>query len=118
MAQICQDFVMDAKNDLSIRFEGVYNESTGQIITIGDILDASWAMTPYEEQTTPIAQKTLGNGIAVPADGVVIVSISNSDTDGLYGEYSHELRLKSAGGVLTAARGKVTIRYQIANNPA
>lgn len=117
MAQICQDFTMYSRNDLSIRFEGIFNENTGLIIPVGDILGATWAITPYEEQTTPMIQKSLGSGITVPEDGTVIVALSSSDTADLSGEYSHELRLLGTAGVVTAARGKMSIKYQIPNNP-
>lgn len=117
MAQTNQDFETYAGNDLALRFEDLFNENTGLIIPVGDILSATWAVTPYEEQTTPIINKSFGNGITVPADGTVVVQILANDTMDYSGEYTHELRLLGGNGVITASRGKMTIRYQVANNP-
>jgi hypothetical protein len=118
MAQYNQDFVISAKNSLVLRFEGVYNENTNTLLSVGDIEGASFAITPLEEETTPLIQKDLiSGGITVPEDGTILVSLLESDTDGLSGEFSHELRLKHAAGIQTAARGRVTIKYQISSNP-
>lgn len=117
MPKYNQDLVVPANNDISLRFE-VINEATGLPIPIGDIIGASWAMTPLEEEVTPLITKDLvGGGITVPEDGVVVVALLGSDTVGMSGEFSHELRLRDAGGVRTAARGRFTIKYQIASNP-
>lgn len=110
---------MNAGNRLSLRFEGIYNESNNSLITVGDILGATWAITPYEEQTSTLISKSLSSGtITVPEDGVVVVTLLEADTIDLMGEFSHELRLLASGSaVYTASRGKMTIKYKIANNP-
>lgn len=119
MAQYNQDLLFSAGNDISIRFEGIYDESDGQLVLAGDILGVTWAITSYEESMTPLISKSLsGGGISVPEDGVVLVSLDAVDTEDLSGEFSHELRLLDGDNdVITAARGKVTIKYQIASNP-
>ena len=112
-----QDFVVAANSDFNLRFI-VTNESDGSLIPVGDILGASWAMTPLEEEVSPLIQKDWSlSEITIPEDGIVLVILKASDTNGLSGEFSHELRLLDAGGVRPAARGKVTIKYQISNNP-
>jgi hypothetical protein len=118
MAQLNQDFVISANNSLQLRFEGIYNENTNALLSVADIEGASWACTPLEEETTALISKDLiSGGLTVPEDGTVIVQLLTTDTVGLSGEFSHELRLKHAGGIQTAARGRMTIKYQIANNP-
>jgi len=119
VAKYNQDLLFSAGNDINIRFEGIYDETDGQLVLAGDILGATWSMTPYEDEVTPLISKSLsGVGITVPEDGVVLVSLDASDTVGLSGEFSHELRLlDGANSVITAARGKITIKYQVAANP-
>lgn len=118
MAQINQDLTIFSNNDVNIRFENVYNENTNTPLSVGDIVGASWAITPFEDEVSPLITKDLiSGGIVVPEDGVIIVSLSALDTIDLSGEFTHELRLKHSGGVQTASRGKLTIKYQVANNP-
>lgn len=118
MAQFNQDFVMFAGNDETIRFTGVYNETNGQLVSKDDIIGASWGFTPYEDETIVLVNKDLvGEQIIVPEDGLVIVQLNESDTTGLSGEFTHELRLRHSGGVITAARGRMTIKYQATNDP-
>lgn len=117
MAQTNQDVTIYAGNQVALRFENVYREDDNSVILIADILGASWAMTPFEDEVTPVVSKSLGSGITVPTDGVVLVALDEADTIGLSGEFSHELRLLGVGGVVTAARGKVTVKYMIASNP-
>ena len=118
MAKYNQDLTLPANNDLTIRFENIINESNGLVITIGDVVGASWAMSPLGEEVTPLISKDLiSGGILVPEDGVVLVQLSASDTAGLSGEFTHELRLRDASGVKSASRGKLRILYQVASNP-
>lgn len=118
MAQFNQDFVMFAGNDEKVRFTNVFNELTGQIVAKDDIIGASWGFTPYEDETEILVVKDLvSGGIEIPDDGFVIVSLSESDTEGLSGEFTHELRLRHDGGVVTAARGRMTIKYRATNIP-
>jgi hypothetical protein len=117
MAIYNQDITVPANNDIAISFN-VTLDTTGELIPISDIVGASWAMTPLEEEVAPIVSKDLvTGGITIPADGVVLVRLLGSDTVGLSGEFTHELRLKDSVGVRTAARGRVKIKYQVANNP-
>lgn len=119
MALENQDFTFYSGNDGTIRIGNIRREDTGAIIPVSDILGATWAITSYEEETTPLIEKSLSGGtIVVPEDGVVNVILNASDTVDLSGEFSHELRLLANGNkTFTACRGKMTIRYQIANNP-
>lgn len=118
MAKTNQDMIIYSNNDINIRFEDIIKEDTGALLSVGDILGASWAITPFEDDVAPLVSKDMiSGGITVPEDGVVLVSISASDTIDLSGEFTHELRLKHSGGVQTASRGKVRILYQVAVNP-
>lgn len=117
MAQYNQDATFPAGNDIVLEFDGVSRESDGAIVPSTDILGASFAMTPYEDETTPILIKSLGSGIVVPGDGVIQINLLAADTTGLSGEFTYELRLKTSLGVQTAARGRLTIKYQVAPNP-
>ena len=117
MATYNQDIAVPANNDITLRFQ-VTLETTGALVPISDIIVASWAMTPLEEEVTPIVSKDLvTGGITIPENGVVLVRLLGSDTIGLSGEFTHELRLKDAVGVRTASRGRMRIIYQVANNP-
>jgi hypothetical protein len=117
MATYNQDIAVPANNDITLRFQ-VTLETTGALVPISDIIGASWAMTPLEEEVTPIVSKDLvTGGITIPENGVVLVRLLGSDTIGLSGEFTHELRLKDAVGVRTASRGRMRIIYQVANNP-
>jgi hypothetical protein len=119
MAQINQDVTIYAGNDVSLRFENIYKEDTGGGILITDILGAEWAITPFEDEVIPILSKSLALGqITLPVNGTVVVAITASDTIGISGEFSHELRLLGVNGVQTASRGKLTIRYKISPNPS
>ena len=113
-----QDLTVAANSDFPIRFV-VTNETTGLPIPVADIEGASWGMTPLEEEVTALITKDLTNTneILVPEDGIVVVNILASDTAGLSGEFSHELRLRDTANTRVAARGKISIRYQIVNNP-
>lgn len=113
-----QDLVIVANSDFDIRFT-VTSDSTGLPIPVGDIEGASWGITPLNEEVTPLITKdlTVSNQIIVPSDGVVVVKLLASDTANLSGEFSHELRLKDTNNFRVASRGRLTIRYQIANNP-
>lgn len=117
MAQYNQDATFPAGNDILLEFEGVSRESDGVLVPSSDILGASFAVTPYEDETTPILIKTLGSGILAPSDGLVQVNLAAADTVGLSGEFTYELRLKTSLGIQTAARGRLTIKYQVAPNP-
>jgi hypothetical protein len=117
MAQINQDATLYAGNLISLRFENIYREDDGSVVLISDILNATWGMTPFEDEVTPVISKSLGSGITVPADGTVVVTLDEADTIGLSGEFSHELRLLDVAGVYSCARGKITLRYQISSNP-
>jgi len=120
MAQINQDLVIYAGNDIDIRFEGIFDEGNNEIIAQGDILGATFAVSPYQEfMTIPLIEKSLSaSGITVPADGIIVVRIEASDTEDLYGEFSMELRLLDvSGSVITASRGRISIKYSIASNP-
>lgn len=118
MAKYNQDFILPANDGMDLRFENIINETTGALITVGDIMGATWGMTPFETETTPLIEKSLSGGtIETPEDGVVVVKIFPSDTEGLSGEFTHELRLLSATIPHTAARGKMTIKYQVVSNP-
>ena len=118
MALYNQDITIEANTDIKITIR-VINESNGLPTPQGDIEGASWAITPFEDEVSPLITKDLSTGgIEVPEDGVVVVKILKSDTVGLSGEFSHELKLSDASGdVSSASRGKLTIKYQIANNP-
>ena len=118
MAQNNQDFTVFANNDFTIRFEDIFKESDGSILTVGDIEGASWNLSPFESEVTPLISKDLVSGnILIPEDGTVVVVIDAIDTEGLSGEFTHELRLKHSGGVQTASRGKLRIYYQVGSNP-
>lgn len=118
MPKYNQDFTLPANNGIDLRFENITNETTGVLVPVGDILGATWGMTPFEDETTPLVEKSLSGGtILVPEDGVVVVKLLASDTIGLSGEFTHELRLLSAATTHTAARGKLTIKYQVVSNP-
>ena len=118
MPKYNQDFILPANNGIDLRFEGITNESTGDLVPVGDILGATWGMTPYEDEVSPLVEKSLSGGtIFIPEDGTVVVKLLATDTDGLSGEFTHELRLLAADTVHTAARGKITIKYQVVSNP-
>lgn len=113
-----QDLIVAANTDFPIRFD-VISDATGLPIPMGDIEGASWGMTPLEEEVAPLITKDLTNTgeILIPEDGVVIVNISASNTATLSGEFSHELRVRDTANSRVAARGKISIKYQIVNNP-
>jgi len=120
MAKKFQDFEMWANDDLAIRVEDIINETTGALIQVGDILGASWALTPYNEQNPKLIEKDFTNSaqILVPADGVVLINLLATDTATLGGgKYSHQLKLLHGGGTQTACTGTVSINNQVTNNP-
>jgi len=118
MAQINQDLVIYSENDLIIRFEDVYNENNGSLLSVSDIIGASYAITPFEDDVEPIITKDLiSGGITIPEDGIILVALESSDTIDISGEFTHELRLRHSGGIQTASRGKMNIKYKVANTP-
>ena len=118
MAEFNQNTIISSNTIEPLRFS-VINQSTGLPIPVGDIVGASWGMTALEEEMTPLISKDLiSGGIIVPEDGVVLVTILPTDTIGLSGEFTHELRLTDAGGMpRVVSRGRITIKYQVATNP-
>ena len=120
MAKKGQDFEMWANDDLPIRVEDIVDETTGDLIQVGDILGASWALTPYNEETPKLIQKEFTNSdqILIPEDGVVVIKLLAADTATLGGgKYSHQLKLLHGGGTQTACVGTVSINNQVTNNP-
>ena len=118
MAKYNQDLVMSAGNDLNLRFT-VTNDSTGALIPMSDIVGVNFSVTPFEDNVTPLFEKTvLNGGVTIPEDGVVLVILNSSNTIDLSGEFSYELKLLDGGGnIVTAARGRITIKYYIAGLP-
>ena len=94
MAQYNQDATFPAGNDIILSFENLSRETDGSIILSTDILGATFAMTPYEDETTPVLTKVLASGITSPIDGQVQVALNAADTTSLSGEFSYELRIK------------------------
>jgi len=118
MAEFNQNGVFSSGERIRLRFENIINESTNLLIQVGDVTGITWAMTPYEDDVTPLIQKSLSGGtITIPENGVVVVQLNEADTFDLSGEFTHELRISDADGAHVAARGKLTIKYQVANNP-
>lgn len=118
MAQKNQDLEIFSNTDISIRITDIINESTGNIVAVADIFGATWGFTPYQQNVEPLVTKTMASGaITVPQDGVVLVRLDNEDTQGLTGEFTHELRLNDAYGTQVACTGKLKINYQVVSNP-
>lgn len=116
MALYNQDFTLESNTDMVVSIDVTLPDGTK--ILASDIEGATWGFTRFEEDTTPLVSKSLGSGITVPEDGVVNISISKTDTVDLYGEFTHELRLEASGNLIkSASRGRLTIKYQVANNP-
>lgn len=113
-----QDFVMSAGNDFTPTFE-VINETNGLPIPTGDIVGVNFSVSPFEDASVRLIEKTkLNGGIIIPQDGVIEVNLASSDTEDLFGEFSYELALKDASNaILTASRGKIRILKKIAGTP-
>ena len=64
--------------------------------------------------TTPVFQKTLGDGISEVKDGRYVVRIAPEDTENVaLGDYLYDLEMRVNGDVFTILRGKLRIVYDI-----
>lgn len=116
MALYEQDFTMEA-NTLK-EWTTIVTIDGGALVPTGDVVEAIWGMTPFQQSTSPLVTKKYSLGqILIPEDGVFKITLLPSDTVGLSGNFTHELKLIDAGGYpQTVTRGTITINYQVANN--
>ena len=58
---------------------------------------------------SPVISKSLGAGIAVESGDIVVVSLTQTDTSGLSGNFAHQLLIYDASGNQSTIPGTMTI---------
>ena len=105
---IPQDFEIVSGDNSSVQFD-VTNQS-GAVVDITSAT-ATWALARRNHSTT-LVSKTVGDGITIVdgPNGVLLVSLDQTDTASLSGDYYHELQIvQSSGRKTTAAYGTASV---------
>lgn len=97
-------------NDFDISVS-ITDSATGDAIAYGTITAATYKLMALNK-TTEIASKTVGSGIIVSGDSV-IVSIDQTDTVDLNTVYYHELQIVSGGKHSTVVSENVTFNETV-----
>lgn len=77
----------------------VFNDAGERVDITG--ASAEWFLTPIEDQTTRLVEKTVANGgieLTNPANGELVIRVDTGDTAALQGIHHHRCRLTDSAG--------------------
>lgn len=124
MTMFDQDATIVAGDRVDLRYT-VTDDATGDAVSMIPATAISWQMSRIfsradgtdDFSSTAAVSKILGTGITVgPAQNLVVVSLSNTDTKTLTpGRYHCELQVTSlsGSGPYTVARGEITLLKEL-----
>jgi len=116
MAMENQDCTQYLGTDFELVFSDIKDTVNGRLIDPGSVEAVSWAMGYFEESGEAIVQKTLDVDATMTEPGRITIRVRPEDTENLEpGFYSHELRIKNIGRIITLSRGKILFKYKIAD---
>lgn len=113
MTDLNQNFSLFARNDLDVEFD-IGPDDTGTNLTFAQELTwkAYSQILGVPDTSTPLISKAPGAGITIddPLLMKLTISLANQDTNGLAGNYYHEIRLVADHGrITTLTTGLMTV---------
>lgn len=98
-------------NDVVLHFTTI-DEDTADALDLSGATAIDFMVAKKASASTALISKSLANGISIvsAAEGTFDVTLSDSDTEALKGDYYYEVRLtNSLGNKITLAYGKFSI---------